>query len=78
MDWTWIVTAAAMAGAVLNAQGRLGAASLIWLLTNSVWMVVDYKAGLIPQACLYLFFIGTALYGIWTAYLNSATKAEKT
>lgn len=76
MDWTWYVTFAAATGALVNATGRLGLASAIWLCTNTCWAFVDFKAGLYAQFALYLFFIATSVYGIWTSWQSKKKRSE--
>jgi len=43
-DLTWLVTAASVAGVILNNLKHRGC-FVIWIVTNSIWMVYDWKIG---------------------------------
>ena len=49
MDWTWIITLASIVGVVANIHRRRWC-FWVWLCTNSLWMVIDFVAGLYAQA----------------------------
>jgi len=66
-DFSWIVTAASITGTMANAcKKRWG--FLIWMLTNTFWVIYDVHHGLYSQAILYvvnfiLAVIGFVLWG---------------
>ena len=58
----WAITGFSILGTFLNIhKNRWGFA--IWMITNLVWAVIDYKAGLIEQTVLFLFYFLTSLWG---------------
>lgn len=62
MDWTWILVAGSMVGAVLNALGRRSS-FLVWVMADIWWA---YDACLnedLPQAVVWLFFTVFSAWG---------------
>ncbi len=37
---------------------------MLWLLTNSAWMLIDIRARLFSQAFLFLVYVGLSVWGI--------------
>ncbi len=37
---------------------------MIWIVTNSVWLIIDYQAGLYAQAFLFGVYILLAIWGL--------------
>lgn len=63
MDWMWIMTTIAIAGAILNVYKRWEG-FLLWLVSNTAWVIIDYSSGLYAQAGLFLFYSGLSAYGL--------------
>ena len=53
MNWTWVLTIASIVGVVLNIK-KHRLCFLIWAITNFMWAIVDYQAGLYAQSALFL------------------------
>jgi nicotinamide mononucleotide transporter len=65
MDWTWLITAIATVGVVLNAQQRVSC-FYWWIVSNCLWIYVDVRAGLYGQAGMFVLYLGMCFYGIIT------------
>lgn len=63
MSWLWIVSAASLLGVVLNIK-RNALCFVIWSVTNTVWFVVDLRAGIPEQALLHLIYFALAMWGL--------------
>ncbi|MFA7175560.1 MAG: nicotinamide mononucleotide transporter [Kiritimatiellia bacterium] len=63
MDWTWAVTAASIIGTVANIYKKQWC-FLIWLVTNGIWMTVDFMAGMYAQAFLFAVYVALAVWGL--------------
>lgn len=63
MTWTWLITIAAIIGTVANIYKRPWCFA-IWLVTNSLWMAVDYMAGMYAQAFLFAVYVVLAVWGL--------------
>jgi len=37
----------------------------IWLGTNTCWAIYDFSIGAVWQGCLFVVYVGLAIYGIW-------------
>ncbi len=59
----WAVTAASIAGVVLNIKLRREC-FYIWACTNAFWAVVDFTEGIYSQATLQAVYFGLAIWGI--------------
>lgn len=72
---TWIISALALAGTILNAN-RNKSGFYLWFFTNLFWVIVDFKAGLYAQSALFLAYTLLAIKGIitWTKKENGETK----
>ena len=64
MNWTWVLTIASIVGVVLNIK-KHRLCFLIWAITNFMWAIVDYQAGLYAQSALFGIYFLLALYGLW-------------
>jgi len=65
-DFSWIVTIASIAGTTANAcKKRWG--FLIWMLTNTFWVIYDVHFGLYAQAFLYVvnFVLAVTGFILW-------------
>lgn len=58
----WGVTFFSIIGVILNIKKKR-LCFLIWIVTNTVWMVIDFYSGLYQQAFLYLIYLGLAIHG---------------
>ena len=61
----WIVTFASIVGTVLNIR-KMRACFVIWLVTNSLWMVYDIWIHNYPQAALFAVYVALAVWGIYS------------
>lgn len=64
---TWIVSALALTGTILNSN-RNKSGFYLWLCTNMFWTVVDFRAGLYAQSALFGAYTLLAVKGLitWT------------
>ena len=63
MSWTWIITILSIVGVVLNIKKKK-ICFLIWIVTNTSWMIIDYLEGLYSQSALFLVYLILAFYGL--------------
>ena len=61
--WLWIVFVITIMGVVLNIKQNKWC-FVLWAGTNFVWMIVDYQAGIFPQAAKYAVFFALAIWGL--------------
>lgn len=62
--FTWLITAISLVGVVLNIrQDRR--CFYLWIMTNSVWTVIDWSNGLYAQAVLFAVYF---VLSVWGAY----------
>jgi len=64
MTWMWFITALSLVGVVLNIYKR-SECFAIWAVTNTAWMVYDYRLGAHSQAALFAMYLILALWGLW-------------
>ena len=64
MSWTWAITIASIIGTEANIYKKKWC-FIIWLFTNSIWMIIDFKAGLYAQAFLFAIYVLLAVWGLW-------------
>lgn len=62
--WLWLVFVFTIVGVVLNIK-RNKWCFAVWAVTDFIWMIVDYKAGIYPQVAKYAVFFVLALWGLW-------------
>ena len=62
-DLMWIVTAASVTGVVLNNLKRREC-FVIWIATNTVWMVYDWKIGARAQAAMFALYLALSIWGL--------------
>lgn len=64
---TWIVSALALIGTILNSN-RNKYGFVLWFFTNLFWVIVDFQAGLFAQSALFLAYTLLAVKGLitWT------------
>ena len=60
---TWVITLISILGAILNAQKKI-VGFWVWMLANTLWIVVDLQAGLPAQAALFAVYNGICIYGL--------------
>ena len=67
MSALWIVTIASLVATYLNIR-KLPVCFAIWTVTNTIWAIADWCAGIHAQAALHVAYIALALHGLrcWT------------
>jgi nicotinamide riboside transporter PnuC len=67
MIFTWSLTAASIIGTVANIYKKQWC-FIIWLFTNTTWMIVDFYKGIYAQSFLFLVYTLLAIWGLiqWT------------
>jgi len=63
MDWTWTITIASIIGTVANIYKKKWC-FIVWLFTNSIWMIIDLRARLYAQAFLFAVYVLLAVWGL--------------
>jgi len=63
MSWLWIVTAISIIGTVLNVYKKR-ACYYFWLVSNSIWLIVDIHKGIYEQALIFGVYTILAILGI--------------
>jgi len=64
MDYTWLITIASIIGTVANIYKKKWC-FWIWLVTNSLWLIIDFRAGLYAQAFLFGIYLLLAVWGLY-------------
>lgn len=64
MDYTWLITIAAIIGTVANIYKKQWC-FIIWLVTNFLWMAIDAAAGLYSQAALFAVYLLLSVWGLY-------------
>ncbi len=64
MSIMWVLTAISITGVILNIQKNRWC-FILWSVTNTSWMVIDWYHGLYAQAALFAFNLATCLWGLW-------------
>lgn len=62
--YTWVATAIALTGTVLNCK-QVRACFYLWTVTNSMWLAWDIYNDLWSRAFLDLVQLGLAIWGIY-------------
>ena len=76
MMWlTWLLTGLSLIGVVLNIHKRQEC-FYIWAVTNTCWMLIDFKKGIPAQGVLFMVYVILAIYGIimWKKKPNAKSK----
>ncbi|OPX92708.1 MAG: Nicotinamide mononucleotide transporter [Pelotomaculum sp. PtaB.Bin104] len=63
MEWTWLITIAAITGTVANIYKRRWC-FCVWTITNCIWCFIDFAAGLYAQAFLFAIYAVLAIWGL--------------
>ncbi len=76
IEVTWILTAASVLGAALNAVGRR-AGFAVWIASNIGWMLDNASRGLWPEAVLFTAYLGFSVVGffMWPGF--AATRNQR-
>lgn len=61
--FTWILTAGAITGVILNIKKKR-ICFYIWAVTNASWAIVDFYKGIPAQGFLFTVYFGLAIWGI--------------
>ena len=64
MDWTWAITLASIIGTVANIYQKRYC-FIIWLFSNGIWLIIDFRAGLYSQAFLFGVYVLLAVWGLY-------------
>lgn len=64
MDYTWLITIAAIIGTVANIYKKQWC-FIIWLFTNFLWMAIDAAVGLYSQAALFAVYLLLSVWGLY-------------
>jgi len=59
---TWALTGLSLLGVVLNIKKKR-ICFVVWIVTNLAWCVVDFRAGLPAQGCLFGVYCILAVWG---------------
>ena len=62
IEWTWIITALSIIGVIANIYKKRWCFG-VWIITNSVWMIVDYIHGIYAQSFLFAVYLVLAVWG---------------
>jgi len=62
MDWTIIVTIVTICATIANVKKKSWS-FILYIITDVVWFVVDYRAGLYGQSILFVGYIIIAFWG---------------
>ena len=62
-NFSWIITAASLAGVVLNIK-KNRACFAIWACTNLFWCIYDFMIGAWAQSALFAVYFCLAIWGI--------------
>lgn len=60
---TWVATAIAIVGSILNSCKRIEG-FFLWLISNSLYVYINIKLGVIAQAILFAFNILICIMGV--------------
>lgn len=60
----WINTIIALVGTILNIKKRR-ICFMIWLVSNSGFMVHNYLIGQYAQSLLFAVYVGLSIWGLW-------------
>lgn len=60
----WIATIIAIIGSILNSNKR-EEGFYLWIISNSLYVYINIKAGIIAQAVLFVFNIIVCLWGLY-------------
>jgi len=71
----WLVSVAALVGVWLNIRKK-PICFPIWAVTNALWFVADWSAGLHAQAALMAVYCALAIYGAW-AWRKEASRGRQ-
>jgi len=65
--FTWLMAALSILGVWLNIK-KHPICFVIWTVTNTAWMLVDFGSGLYAQAALFAAYLLLSIYGLsqWT------------
>lgn len=74
MEITWILTAASVLGAALNAMGRRSG-FVVWIGSNTGWVIANASRALWPEAMLFLAYLGFSVVGFFMSGI-AAKKQE--
>ena len=59
----WGMMLVSVAAVILNIH-KLKMCFVLWIITNSWWLIYDLYKGAYSQACLFGVYLGLAIYGL--------------
>jgi nicotinamide riboside transporter PnuC len=59
----WIVTGISIIGTILNIKKKQ-ICFVIWLFTNSIWVIYDFCIGAYAQSVLFIVYVILAIWGV--------------
>jgi nicotinamide riboside transporter PnuC len=59
----FIVTLVSICGVILNIY-KNNICFVIWIFTNSIWLIVDFWKGIPAQGCLFIVYVLLAIWGL--------------
>lgn len=71
MSWTWAITIASIIGTIANIKKKSWC-FITWVITNFIWMIIDFRAGLYAQAFLFFIYVLLAIWGLIEWRMNSS------
>lgn len=63
MAWTWLITVASIIGVIANIYKKRWCFG-VWLVTNFLWMVIDFSKGLYSQSFLFFVYFCLSVWGL--------------
>lgn len=72
MDWTIFVTFVTIYASIANVK-KQKISFVIYLITDVIWFVVDWRAGLYGQAFLFVVYMVLAIWG-WNEWTKNPPK----
>jgi len=63
IEWTWFLTILSLTATILNIKKKK-VCFFIWLITDALWCIIDFKAGIYSQSMLQLTYFGLSIWGI--------------
>lgn len=63
MEWTYLITIASIIGTVANIFKRRWC-FIIWIVTNTLWAVIDASKGLYSQTILFVAYFALSIWGL--------------
>lgn len=59
----WIIAGISLAGTIINIESKNRICFVLWAIPNIYFLILDYQAGIYPQAMLMAIYFGLAIRG---------------